>query len=124
MNQSIFHLSSVLLPSSLHTLMTVIMVKNRTEWADVLPFGLETLRCDGRLLTLLEIESCIGKLQLGVGLGYELNLGVKMQDSVQALRCLCVTDSARVCTSSMRVHMCVSVYERCDGGRVCVGERG
>lgn len=55
--------------------MTVIMVKNRTEWADVLPFGLETLRYDGRLLTLLEIESFIGKLQLGVGLGYELSFG-------------------------------------------------
>lgn len=34
-----------------HTLMTVIMVKNRTEWADVLPFGLETVRYDGSLLT-------------------------------------------------------------------------
>ncbi len=51
--------------------MTVIMVKNRTEWADVLPFGLETQRYDGRLSTLMKTD--VEKLQLGAGLGHALN---------------------------------------------------
>ena len=82
--------------------MTVIMVKNRTEWADVLPFGLETVRYDGSLLTLMKID--VYKLQRAVGPRTRiLNLcvcaggGVKMQDIEQAWRCLCVIDGVHAC---------------------------
>lgn len=93
-----------------HSLMTVIMVINRTGWVDVLPFGLETLQYDGRLLTLLKIDiRDLRELQLGV---LDMNLGFKMQDSVQNyMRCLFMIDSVHV--------QYVCAQGRCDSVSVC-----
>ena len=74
--------------------MTVIMVKNRTEWADVLPFGLETVRYDGSLLTLMKID--VYKLQRAVGPRTRiLNLCVCVL--VEGLKCRTLSRLGDVC---------------------------
>ena len=49
-------LAPVFLPSTFPQMTVIIMVKNRTEWADVLASGLEMVPYDGWLLTLLKIN--------------------------------------------------------------------